>query len=96
MRNLMKADLLCFGAMACVAAGVVLNIVFLQVLQGAGASPLVLIPVFAGLAIMLGTPLFRALAQARHKNWLEGLGAGSVAYLAGSVALSLPQLRSGL
>jgi hypothetical protein len=101
VRALVKSDLLCFGAMGCVAAGVVLNIVYLQALSSDGASPLVLIPVFAGLAIMLGTPLLRAVFRARHKNWLEALGAGAVVYLAGSAVLSLllptlPQPRSGL
>jgi len=89
MGRLAKSDILCFGAMACVACGTVLNIVYLQVLQGGGASPYVLVPVFAGLTIMLGAPLARALMHARHKNWLESLGAGAVVYLLGSAALSL-------
>jgi hypothetical protein len=101
MTRLLRSDLLCFGAMVCVGAGMTLNIVYLQVLQGGSSSPLVLAPVLAGLSIVAGVPLVRAALHLRHKNWLEGLGAGAVIYLAGSALLSgltpfLPQQNAGL
>jgi hypothetical protein len=88
MRSLLKYDLLCYGSMTCVAAGTVLNIVFLQALQSDGPSRLVLIPVATGLAAPLLIVAQRLLGRARDKRYLEALGAGAILYLVGSSFLS--------
>jgi hypothetical protein len=101
MGRLMKSDLLCYGAMACVTAGVVMNIVYLQLLQSAGPSRLVLIPVGLGLAAPFAALTARFLLHARRSRFLEAVAAGAVLYLVGSGVLSatLPSLlqsRTGL
>jgi hypothetical protein len=101
MGRLMKSDLICYGAMACVTAGVAMNIVYLQLLDSAGPSRLVLIPVGVGLAVPFATLALRALVHARRSRFLEAVGVGAVLYLVGSGVLSatlpsLLQARSGL
>jgi hypothetical protein len=101
MRRVLKYDLICTGAMSCVAAGVVMNILYLQALQSAGPSVLVLIPVATGLAAPFLTLTVRMMAGARRSRFMEAMGAGSLLYLIGSsqLSLSLPSLlqsRSGL
>ena len=101
MRRVLKYDLLCCGSMACVAAGVVMNILFLQALQSTGPSVLVLIPVATGLATPFLTLIVRLVVRARRTLFLEAMAAGALLYLGGSgflslafTSLSLP--RSGL
>jgi len=83
MRRVLKYDLICTVAMVCVAAGVALNMVYLQVLSSAGPSGLVLIPVAIGLA----TP-FATWAVRRLSLFMEAMGVGAMLYLFGSGALS--------
>jgi hypothetical protein len=95
MRQVLQYDLICTGAMACVAVGVTLNILYLQALESAPPSELVLWPVAAGLVTPFGTWAVRTLAHARKSLFMEAMGVGSVLYLAGSGALSaaLPILQ---
>ena len=94
MRRVLKYDLICSGAMACVAAGVVLNILYLQALSSAGPSILVLIPVAVGLATPFLTYGLRYLVRARQSRFMEAMAAGSLLYLFGSgyLSASLPSL----
>jgi len=105
MGRLRTYDLICYGAMACVAVGVVLNVIFLQAVDGRirlladeggpGAleldarSRLVLIPVWAGLATPAAVYALRRLLGARRTLFLEAVGAGAIVYLLGSSLLSL-------
>jgi hypothetical protein len=89
MRRVLKYDLICTVAMVCVAAGVALNMVYLQVLSSAGPSGLVLIPVAIGLATPFATWAVRRLViHARHSLFMEAMGVGAMLYLFGSGALS--------
>ena len=89
MRRVLKYDLICTGAMSCVAAGIALNMIYLQVLQSAGPSRLVLIPVAVGLATpFLTWAVRRLVVHARTSLFMEAMGVGAMLYLFGSGALS--------
>jgi hypothetical protein len=101
VRRLLGYDLLCYGAMACVTAGVALNVAFLQGLDGGGPGRLVLIPIAFGLATPFVVLTLRWALRTRRSRFLEAVGAGALLYLAGSAMLSyaLPsflRLRSEL
>ena len=86
--RLLTYDLICAGAMLAVAAGVVMNVAFLQALSSDGPSRLVLIPVFTGLAVPILVSTLRLAARVRETRLMEAMGAGALLYLMGSAALS--------
>ena len=84
-----KHDVRCILAMLWTSVGVGLNLVFLQAASFTPAGPLVLIPIFAGLALMLSGLFEHIRRGGRGMIFVDRAWMGSMLYLALSAATSL-------